>query len=365
MNTPTTETAIAVARPSPIGRDEVFRACDALMCAGIRPTGESVRSHLGRGSPNTIHPLITEWWRTLSQRIARDEHRPDVPDAVWQSANSLWDMALVAATDAAEKAMQARLQVVLTREEHAERRVAEAMSVRESAESRVSEMQRMLDAAVDRSDRVVAECTEAQSSLRASIARVETLDRELTDAKRMLTAIRADHDVERERADQRHAADRAAWAKEKEDLRDAAERDRDRIMRDLDAARQATKDVQRKFDDLDRQFRDASAAHAARVLDLTSRAETADTRHATVLREMARITADLDAFRATSQSVASVADQLRTERDQLRGQVDALNAQCTDLLTRVVVDADETSALHAFRSMSLSARARWLQQRRP
>lgn len=360
-----TTASTAPTKPTPIGREDVFRACDALLRERVRPTGDSVRAHLGRGSPNTIHPLIAEWWGALADRLARDEVRPDVPDAVWNAANALWDAALETAHTEATAALQPKERAVAAREQDVERRIMEAASVREIAEAKVADMQTMLDAAVGRADRIAVERSEAQSALRASVARAETLERELGDAKRMLAVVRADYESERDRADQRHAADRAAWAKEKEDLRDAAERDRDRVMRDLDAARQATKDAQRKLDDLDRQFRDASAAHAARVLDLTSRAETAETRHATALREVERLTAELASVCAASQSVASVADQLRTERDQLRGQVDALNAQCADLLPRVVVDADETAALRVFRGMSPSARTKWLQQRRP
>lgn len=357
-NTPTTP---AATRPIPIGRDEVFRACDALLRDGVRPTGDSVRTHLGRGSPNTIHPLISEWWRALSNRLARDERRPDVPDAVWQAGNSLWDMALASATAAIEKAFQARLQVVVDREQHAEQRVAEAASVRESAESRVSDMQRMLDAAVDRSDRVAAECAEAQSSLRASIARVETLDRELADAKRMLASVRADHESERERTDQRHAGERAAWAKEKEDLRDAAERDRGRVMLDLDLARQATKDVQRKFDELDRQFRDAVATHSARVLELTSRAEAAEARHATTLRETERLDSELASARNDARVASATSAQLRAERDQLQGQVQVLSAQYAELLPRAV-DQDELVVIRAVRAMSPAAREKLLRK---
>lgn len=355
---------IPATKLSPIGREDVFRACDALLRDGVKVTGDTVRGYLGRGSPNTIHPLISEWWRELSVNMTRDETRPDVPDAVWQATNKLWDTALESATSEAQRALQATERALFAREQDAERRIAEAATVREAADAKLVEMQRMLDVAGDRSDRIAAERTEAQSALRASVARVETLDRELADAKRMLTVVRADYESERERTEQRHTKDCAAWAKEKAEIHDAAERDRDRLMLDLDAARQATKDVQRKIDDLDRQNRDASSAHASRVLELTLRADAAEARHATVLREVERISAELQSARATSQSAETEADQLRAERDQLHGQVHALNVQCADLLSRVVVDPDETAALRTFRAMSPAARAKWLQQRR-
>ncbi|WP_415750910.1 DNA-binding protein, partial [Escherichia coli] len=45
---------------------EVFEAADALLGAGERPTVERVRLRLGRGSPNTIGPLLDAWWAQLA-----------------------------------------------------------------------------------------------------------------------------------------------------------------------------------------------------------------------------------------------------------------------------------------------------------
>ena len=46
-----------MARPG-VGFEDIAGAADALLDAGERPTTERVRGFLGRGSPNTIGPLL-------------------------------------------------------------------------------------------------------------------------------------------------------------------------------------------------------------------------------------------------------------------------------------------------------------------
>ena len=48
---------------------DVDRAADALLREGERPTIERIRLRLGRGSPNTINPLLDAWWKRLAGRL--------------------------------------------------------------------------------------------------------------------------------------------------------------------------------------------------------------------------------------------------------------------------------------------------------
>jgi hypothetical protein len=44
--------------------EEVWASADAVLAQGERPTIERVRQHLGRGSPNTVAPMLgTLLWR--------------------------------------------------------------------------------------------------------------------------------------------------------------------------------------------------------------------------------------------------------------------------------------------------------------
>lgn len=70
---------------------DVDRAADALLREGERPTIEKVRLKIGRGSPNTINPLLDTWWSRLAGRLDAGPaalHR--LPEPVLLAAEGLW-----------------------------------------------------------------------------------------------------------------------------------------------------------------------------------------------------------------------------------------------------------------------------------
>ena len=70
---------------------DVDRAADALLRDGQRPTIEKVRLKIGRGSPNTINPLLDQWWSRLAGRLDAGPaalHR--LPEPVAHAAEGLW-----------------------------------------------------------------------------------------------------------------------------------------------------------------------------------------------------------------------------------------------------------------------------------
>src|SRR5271155_5132186 len=75
-------------------RDVEF-AADALLRLGHRPTIEKIRDKIGRGSPNTINPMLDVWWKRLSSRLDAGPaalHR--LPETVAHVAEALWMQAL-------------------------------------------------------------------------------------------------------------------------------------------------------------------------------------------------------------------------------------------------------------------------------
>ena len=87
---------------------DVWRAADALLLDGQRPTIERVRQHIGRGSPNTVSPHLDTWFSRLGARIA-DPHafRPPAaddtaPEPVQALAAQLWETAQALARGQAE-----------------------------------------------------------------------------------------------------------------------------------------------------------------------------------------------------------------------------------------------------------------------
>jgi hypothetical protein len=74
---------------------DVELAADALLRAGERPTIEKIREKIGRGSPNTINPILDAWWKRLSSRLDAGPaalHR--LPESVAHVAEALWMQAL-------------------------------------------------------------------------------------------------------------------------------------------------------------------------------------------------------------------------------------------------------------------------------
>ena len=81
--------------PRGITQSDVSHAADSLLRLGERPTIEKIRSKLGRGSPNTINPMLDSWWKTLSARLDAGPaalHR--LPESIAHIAEALWMQAL-------------------------------------------------------------------------------------------------------------------------------------------------------------------------------------------------------------------------------------------------------------------------------
>jgi hypothetical protein len=90
-----TAPALPSASSRGITSSDVDRAADALLRDGERPTIEKVRQRIGRGSPNTINPLLDAWWSRLAGRLAAGPaalHR--LPEPVLHAAEGLWLQAL-------------------------------------------------------------------------------------------------------------------------------------------------------------------------------------------------------------------------------------------------------------------------------
>lgn len=83
-----------------VQQTEVWAAADTLLAEGVRPTIERVRQQLGRGSPNTVAPMLEAWFADLGRRLGL---RPDakeegtVPPALVTALADLWGLALKSA----------------------------------------------------------------------------------------------------------------------------------------------------------------------------------------------------------------------------------------------------------------------------
>ena len=83
---------------------EVERAAIALLKSERRPTVETVRDALGRGSPDTIGTALKRFWRDLGVRIEGDPAAlTRMPAEIADLADGMWQRALKLAGEAAQQ----------------------------------------------------------------------------------------------------------------------------------------------------------------------------------------------------------------------------------------------------------------------
>ena len=88
--------------PRGVQMEEVWAAADTVLRLGERPTIERVRQQLGRGSPNTVGPMLDDWYGSLAKRLQSpmDAMEQDggaevpLPAPVVRAAKAIWGRAL-------------------------------------------------------------------------------------------------------------------------------------------------------------------------------------------------------------------------------------------------------------------------------
>lgn len=88
---------------------EVSAAADALLAKGQRPTVDRVRRQLGRGSPNTVGPMLETWFVGLAPRLGfPSSQNGDVnapPAELRHAIDALWRQARDQANQEAQNAL--------------------------------------------------------------------------------------------------------------------------------------------------------------------------------------------------------------------------------------------------------------------
>ena len=179
---------------------DVWAACDALLLSGERPTIERVRQKIGRGSPNTVSPLLDAWFKGLGARIADPGAfvaAPGVPEPVQQAAKHFWETALATTRKDFDVRLQEGMAAAVANVEAEKERSAQAESAAYTAaaklaraenelaertarldEERVARAadQARLDEAKRHVDRLLQEARDAANAAReAEIARAEAM----------------------------------------------------------------------------------------------------------------------------------------------------------------------------------------------
>lgn len=226
-----------------VQQEEVWAAADALIAAGERPTIERVRLKIGRGSPNTVSPMLEAWFATLAPRlgVAASDSQPveeGAPKELRQALDKVWAAAVASAHDEADRALeperdrlaQQGLKLDIARQELLQREAA------------LNERGIALEHALEL----------AKSQLRDQTAQLEKAGRDLEQARSSLANLVQERDAGRRQFDEQLRT--LAEERQRAEQRTAA--NERRLLEEVDRARQEAKQSSRAIED-------ASQKHAA------------------------------------------------------------------------------------------------------
>lgn len=228
-----------------VQREDVWAAADAVLLAGEKPTIERVRQHLGSGSPNTVGPLLEQWFKHLGRRIQDPGSfaaPAGVPEPVLQAAQHFWETALAHTRgDFEDRLRQGLADAVANVEAEKERaEIAGAAAFEATAkagrlQNELNEQQQLLRLA---HEELAAERARLQELRAALTLEKERLIDERRNAAGHLEDLKKQVAAANERAD---AADRrVAMELERERIaRAKAERQIDMLLKAAEAARDA------------------------------------------------------------------------------------------------------------------------------
>jgi hypothetical protein len=169
---------------------DVERAALDILATGRRPSVETVREALGRGSPATIATCLKRFWRDLGIRAQGDPAAlTRIPSEIIEVVEKIWQRSLaLAAQSAKHDDNAARERLEQTRIENEVR--AQSFEMREKEfETAARERERAL---ADSRDHLLATLRMLESdraTLRARDVRIAALEVQLEDYRRQLATV--------------------------------------------------------------------------------------------------------------------------------------------------------------------------------
>jgi hypothetical protein len=169
---------------------DVSQAADALFRARERPTAEKIRAKIGGGSPNTIGPLLDQWWSTAADRLDSGPaafHR--LPESVAHICEALWLQALEEGRQHAALAQQAAGRQLATDQQQLELR-SHVLTLREGElESRLKDRERDKAALEEQLKVLTPLLRQEQATREAQARRIADLETQLEAHRRRLSTV--------------------------------------------------------------------------------------------------------------------------------------------------------------------------------
>lgn len=217
--------------PRGIQEADVWAAADALLAEGHKPTIEKVRLHMGRGSPNTVAPMLDGWFSTLGARLGLNQQTQDlcnsVPAEVLEAAQALWGQALQHAQDVAAQTLESREKAT----EAAEAQLQALQAKLQQREEGLQQQKNAMDAALKL----------AQAQREDLSRRLDEMQQQLTERDQWLEKLRTENTEQRKAQEtlrEQHSRELEAAAQERQRLAEQFAGNERRMLADLDRSRQ-------------------------------------------------------------------------------------------------------------------------------
>jgi uncharacterized UPF0160 family protein len=354
-----------VRRSPRISREQVFRAADELLSEGHKPTIDRVRVRLGRGSPNTINEHLDAWWAKLGSRLHGLPGReiPQLPQAVSQTLQQLWNQALEGAREAVHGAQEHREHELLLREQALDAGARDLAERERAAAARQSALEGSLQLAREQLSSANRTVEQLEIALRErdaeqaqSRAWIEALSGASEDLQRRIQAGASAHESERRLLQEQHATAEARWLLEVDRARQAlkaAQKDHERVLGEL--RHQTGTQAQREHEMLLRE-----QALEVRAGQLAEREQSAAGRQS-LLEESLRLAREqLSSADRTVEQLENALRERDAEQAQSRAWIEALSGASEDLQRRIQAGASaHESERRQLQEQHAAAEARW------
>ncbi|WP_233244327.1 DNA-binding protein [Acidovorax sp. HMWF029] len=289
--------------PRGVQMEEVWAAADTVLGLGERPTIERVRQQLGRGSPNTVGPMLDGWYGSLAKRLQSpvdaieqdDGVEVPLPAPVVRAAKAMWGRALQHADE------RATTQFAEARKELS----VQAEALRQAQDVLVLETQRL----ADRSGAYEL-AMQARDAQIAEMGRlVQELQQQLAASQEMLAASRSESIQLRLAADaerRRQEAREVDHLDERTRLEERAQAQERRLNAEVDRARQESKRLALKLEGDARESAKSLLASLEKARELEALV-------GTLQAEKAGLIKDLQASRDETKDLQAKLDHRSTE----------------------------------------------------
>ena len=315
--------------PRGVQTADVWDAADAVLMAGQRPTIERVRQKLGRGSPNTVAPMLEAWFAQLGQRLGSmsgdgagnaavpgamtTPGQPQPPATVLDLAQTLWDATLDQARQAAQQQWEsAQAELAQQRSDLTADR-AELERERQTLAQQHNALEQMLS---------LSRTQVADLTRRLADADAWRLEKEQSVA--VLTNRLEDLRQQHKQLQQRLDDTVAAQAQERKQLQDRATQNEHRLLNEVDLARQETKAARQTLATRQKQWEEAARQADEQLQTAQARLQAAETQAAASQAQLAHLQ------RRNAELETSLQDNrhtIQTLQHQLAAALSALKTQ--------------------------------------